>query len=82
MAAKELAQYAFAAVAHNGPADGARSCDTEPGWPVVVAFARPKQKPPGVETPSALAGDIEIGAAPDALRRSKTKAALRGIRQR
>ena len=82
VAAKEFAQNAFAAIAHHGATDGTRSGDTQPGGPKVVALAHPKQKPPRVETSAALAGDIKIGAAPYALRRSKTKAALRGFRQR
>ena len=72
MAAEEFAQHTFAPVAHYSSAHSAGGGDTQPGWPVVVAFASPEQKPPSVETLPALAGDIKIGTAPDALRRSKT----------
>lgn len=82
MPAEELTQDAFAAIAHHRSTDCARGGDSEPGRPVVVALARPKQKPPGVETSAAFTGDIKIGAASYTLRRSKTKAALRGFRQR
>lgn len=82
MAAEEFAQDALAAVADHRPADGARSGDPQPGRPNIVALVCPEQKPASVETPAAFAGDIEIDAAPDALRRLETETALRGVRQR
>lgn len=82
MAAEEFAQDTFTPVAHYSSAHGARCGDTQPGRPKVVTLASPEQKPPRVETLSALAGDIKIGAAPYALRRLETEADLLGIRQR
>jgi len=82
VAAEKFAQDALAAVADHGATDGARGGDTEPGRPSVFPRAHPEQKPPSVHTSAAFTGDIEIGAAQDALRRLEAETALRGVRQR
>ncbi len=82
MAAEEIAQDAFAAIAHDRSADRPRGGDTKPGRPVVAAIANPEQEPPAINPAPDLARSREIGAAANSLRRSEAKAALRGVRQR
>ena len=82
VATEKFAQDAFTAIAYHRASDSARGGDTQSGRPGVVALVHPEQKPSCVETTAVFTGDIKIGAASYTLRRSKTKAALRGVRQR
>ena len=82
MAAEELAHCALAAVADHRHADRPRNGDAQPSRPVVAAITDPEQKPAPIDPAPVLAGNGKLGAAANPLRRSKTEAALRGVRQR
>ncbi len=80
--AEQLAQDAFAVVAHHRATHGARGRHAQTGGPAIAAITDPEQEPAPVEPAPGLTRGREIGAAADALRRSEEEAALRGVRQR